>query len=397
MLFKDIVIYQELKLRFLLIYIISNVASFFFFLINGYLGGDFASVRVESSSLYLLYSLFFTVLIFCFYTEVFFNGFEKIKIKSFKYSSTVLLDLVVSFFLLMSIYSVSYYSIGEFVSKVEVSSQPLYLRSFFALFQPLHLAMIYSFYRVRKLSVIYFFNIICIIFLAILSKQTGQLLLLFFLFLYSLYIYKEIRLSLVRFCALFFIGLSVYPFVRMIKEHVYSFSIDNYFKYLSISLERFQSIANTQYIFENRHVFELCSASDGAMSVILSNNWLYSAIYKILVGSSNIFLDYQSCLAVAINNLDNWKAQVGLIGYFIIDPISGFFIMAFSVILIFLMVFLSKVISKSSEILLLSFMQFVILLLHGWITGVLLYIQSLLVFFLFLFFLRCLVYRDSNG
>lgn len=385
----------------LYLYLFFNFSCLLYFSLTGYLGGDFRNQNIPSDFLLLSISFLIILITFYLFLKVIPFFILKIKVKPLNNNTNLLIDIISFFVILFGIYSAISFKVGVFgLEDNDAINAPPIIRMTSALIQPVYFGLLYIFYRNKPSSNFYKLNYILYIIFIFSAGQTGQLLLLFMLFMYNSYVKKN-TINFKKVTMIIAICILIYPIFRLLKDIVLLSYIKNtalldnlddiissnfletYLTYLFISLERFQIVANTQYIISNYNdLHSIYSLTQNDLSKFFSNYWWASFIIKSFGIGYNL-LDYyspQSYLAYSINGKDYWASHIGQIGYFIFYGYGGIVIFLYSVILSSITFLISKVISLTKSIQLLTWLLTLQLICHGWIFAYVSYLQSLLFF-----------------
>ncbi|MGL5047693.1 MAG: oligosaccharide repeat unit polymerase [Shewanella sp.] len=383
-----------------ILYILFNVTCAIYFSSTGFLGGDFANQYISvkhDSNIIATMLVVFTLFFFLYFIYQF---ADKLKTKHIKYTHSFLLDLFTVIVLLFGLYVAWFYKIGVIGLEQEVSPAPAFYRQVAAIVQPIMFGLVYFYYRADFKNKWFLLNIFLYLPLILIGGQTGQILLLFFLWIYAgrLNNKKNAMKKAVFFTV---IGLVIYPFIRLLKESIIASAITGddffvsytnmiaktdfyilYIKYFFITLERFQHVANIQYLLEQKNdIANTYQIAGGTLSDFFQNYWLIVFICKTFgIGVAQEFVSPQTYLALMINGKDTWASQVGIFGYFIFYGFFGFFVFLCSVALTFISGYLSNVIVNDKRITLLSWLMTLMIICHGWIFAYVYFIQTLIVF-----------------
>ncbi|MEX6117413.1 oligosaccharide repeat unit polymerase [Providencia hangzhouensis] len=399
----------------LYLYLFFNFACFFYFSITGFLGGDFRNQNIPADILLLSVSLLIIILTFYFYLRLIPTFIIRLKIKSLRDTNIILIDLIALLIISFGIYSAIKFKIGVLGLEKEDSFAPSAFRMLSALTQPIYFGIIYLFYRCNFKSRLYIIILFLYILLIFSSGQTGQLLLIFLLYLYNSYINKG-KIKLKKIFLLTSLCIFIYPFFRLIKDiAILSYTKDTnitdeiksvfsadifeiYITYLFISLERFQIIANIQFLLSNwSDIYTQYNLSSDHFIQFFSDYWISTYIIKI-TGFDYIINEYispQSFLAFYINGKNTWASHIGPIGYFVFFGVGGGLILFFSIILTCISFYISKIITSNNNIILLTWLFTLQLICHGWIFAYVAYIQALIIFFASLIILKIKNYLSN--
>ncbi|MFQ2855448.1 oligosaccharide repeat unit polymerase [Aeromonas caviae] len=397
-----------------LLYFFSNIACAFYFIFDGYIGGDFSGYDIPVNYEWMALAFLITTLTFFFYLFLMHAFFKRIKIKKIPSYDGAMLDVLSTLIISFGLYSVIVHGVGRIGVEEDYSNVTAIYRRFTSILQPSLFGLIYFFYRSDFKRFLVVFNLLLYLVLIISSGQTGQLLLLFFLCIYidkKSPKYGGLR-AFIPFL-IFCFGLLFYPFIRLLKEAVIqsvllqvdtfdlyeSYIIsddfaDIYIKYFFITLERFQIVANIQYLLENRDdIYNHYNVTNSGIHSFFLGHWLTVFFAKSLgIVFSSDMVSPQNFLALQINGSDSWASHIGVFGFFVFYGFNGFIIIIFSVLCVLLSSFLSNSISSDKRISLLTFLMILQLLCHGWVLPFFNYLQSLFVFAFILIFLDMFKY-----
>lgn len=394
---------QALLIRryFLKIYIFFNVICGIYFIYDGNLGGDFQGVYPTEPTLMII-AIILVLAIFYFVLLLLFPFFEKVRVRELTYCRSKLLDYFILVLLVLSIYAAINLNVGISGLKLdEPDGSSKFYFFLISIFQPVNLALIYLFYRVIPCRVnrLLLLNVCLYVVYVIVSAQTVNILTLFALFIVYLQL-KQIRVSgrkLFMFTAL---GLAIYPVIRFLKYAIVSSGRQNmelvntfqsnlgggaadiYFDFFFKSIERFQMVANIQFIMEKWAA--LSYAYNNAVSgySFLSSYWFIDAILRRVFGE-NFFatgMAPQDFMATAINGQDTWSSHISFLGYI---PFFGFYsilVYTLMIIFVFISIILSRKLMSNRYFLTLTWLMCLFLVCHGWFIPFINYIQSLVVF-----------------
>ncbi|APK16089.1 oligosaccharide repeat unit polymerase [Escherichia coli] len=372
-----------------------NISCAFYFGMLNSLGGDFKYEFTADVSLLLL-STIIALLTFFFIQVVVFSFFEKIRMdKKILYNNNISLDFIIIIITSFAIFFSLYYKVGVLgINKDIIEDAPKMVFYFNSIFQPSYLVLVYLFYRYDSVRLIYYANFILYILLLLVSGQTGQLLILFCLYIMR----KRNNFNLLRLFVLSLMGISFYPIIRIFKDavvqsvngneslvgalvSVYS-NLDSelYFRYLFITLERFQIVSNIHYIIENGRVLYSGFLHTGSSDTFFSLYWIFSAISKLLGYHTAHIISAQDFMAININGIPTWSSQIGVLGYFYFYQVYAVLIIMFMFFILFISITLSKYLSRNKEIINLTWFLSLMLLCHGWFIPFINYVQCLAVF-----------------
>lgn len=398
-------------IRFFLmfIYLFFNVSCFFYFSITGYLGGDFPDGEYVADVPLLFLSFFVFIIPSLFLLRFIFPYFENKNVLSYCYYEGVFLDVFVLIVNQFMLYASVKYHVGVLgVGDIDVSDVPKIFFFLNTIFQPIYFVLIYLFYRVGSFSFIYFLNVVLYVLSVVFTAQTGQLLLVFCLLVYKLYA-AEYRVRLRYIVSVSIVGILFYPMIRLIKysivggvvqdldliDVVTSAVSDNpfqiYVDFLFKSFERFQIIANIQYLLSNSVILPYSyDINVGSNYSFFSSHWLGGYIYNLMGWQSTNIIPPQNFLAYKINGLDSWSSHIGLFGYYYFYGAYSLCIYSFMTFIVYISVWISRKINATNSVVDLNWSLGLILVCHGWFFPFLSYVQALLVFFLLLFSLNVL-------
>lgn len=395
---------QALLIRryFLTIYLFFNVVCGFYFIYDGNLGGDFQGEYSTEPTLMII-AIILVLVIFYFTLSLLFPFFEKIKVREFLYCRSKLLDYFVFVLLLLSIHAAINLNVGISGLKLdEPDGSSKFYFFLISIFQPVNFTLIYLFYRVVPFRVnkLLLLNVFLYVIYVIVSAQTVNILTLFALFIVYLQL-KKVRVSGKILFTLTALGLAIYPIIRFLKYAIVSSGRQNvalastfennisdgatemYFDFFFKSIERFQMVANIQFIMERWEALSYAynNAVSGGYS-FLSSYWFIDAILRRVFGE-NVFatgVAPQDFMATAINGQDTWSSHISFLGYI---PFFGFYsilVYALMIMFVFLSIVLSRKLMSSRYFLTLTWLMCLFLVCHGWFIPFINYIQSILVF-----------------
>lgn len=377
------------------LYIFLNISCALYFGVLGMLGGDFKYEYPADSELLLL-SLLIVLLTFWIVQRVIFKIFENIPVrKTINLNNSIVLDWLVFAIVIIGLFSSIFFSVGVLGASKDVAEDaPKLIFYFNSLFQPSLFVLIYLFYRYDSTHFFYYINFILYIILILVSGQTGQLLLLFCLYLLR----KKNPLNFFQLCIFTLLGIGLYPFVRIIKDAIVqsvnagsnlietvltvmsNIDIDIYFSYLFITLERFQSVSNIHYLLQNGERLSTLFDLTGSTYSFFSLYWIVSAFLRMFgIDLSNI-TSAQDFTAVSINGVSTWSSQIGVFGYVYFHGIYSAIIFFSIMIVLFFCIRMSKLLNKENAITNLTWFMSLLLICHGWFIPFYNYAQALLIF-----------------
>ncbi|MEC6882326.1 oligosaccharide repeat unit polymerase [Photobacterium piscicola] len=378
------------------IYLCANLFCCFYFYYTGYLGGDLSGYNIKVNYYLLPISLFIVIFTFVFYQYVIYPIFNNVKFNGIKYVNSKSLDFLILIINIFGLYSSVFYGVGV-LGIEQNNSIPVFLNQFTVILQPINLVLIYFFYRASFSKKIVLLNLSIYAIYVVLSGQTVQLLVLFFLWVFIKK--KEGKISSSKILIFISIGLIVYPFIRMLKmavilshlrgeslSFIYFDMLENggfeqYFKFFFITLERFQIVANIQYILDNNnYLYNSYSVLNHGVGELLGNFWIFVFISKVFSVTSVSFISPQTFLASIINGSDLWASHIGIIGYFVFYGVGAFFVLILSVILVLSVSLLCSYLYTDKRVSLLGWLLTLQLLCHGWIFAYLYFLQTLIIF-----------------
>lgn len=402
------------KLHRKYIYILFSFFNIYYtiiFFCNGKLGGDFRWDYTLNNKYTILISCLCILLTFVFFNYVFIF-ISKIKIKRSLNKSNLVLDY---FFVFLSIFNfILTFKYGSSLSGVtsDVGATPKVVFYFVSFFQPTYLILIYLFYKIKSKEFSFYLVTVFFIFSFLLLGQTGSLLKILFLLILRQYLIKNIPFSKYKLFIFTIFGLVVYPVVRFFKlvlirmhsglyddfngaihEYISEFGTiyNTYFYFLNSSFERFQSVANLAYIMDLRVDLSNYIYFHG-FTLPYENFWLINAIASRF--SMDNLPTLQANLAFYINGSDTWSSQAPFLGFLILTPNHFISIFLFSLTLLLIATFLSKIITNQHDGLVeLTWYSMFLLLCHGWVVGFANYTQALFVFLCLVLFCKLISYR----
>lgn len=388
------------------LYIFFNVSCAVYFGLIDKLGGDFKYEYPSDASM-LIFSCVIVVSSFVLVQGVIFKFYERMKIrKHCSFNNSYKLDFLMLVLVILAILSSIFFKVGVLgVNKDVTDDAPKIVFYFNTFFQPVLLVLIYLFYRCDSNRVIYFLIYLLYATLVVLNGQTAQLLLLF-----CLYLLRKSRqgkkYNFYSVLALTGVGVGLYPFVRMMKDTIVHSAnsgggivdslgdlisranFETYFDYLFITLERFQMISNTHFVIDNGEQLGTLFSKTGSSYSFYSLHWLVSSFIRFFdIDSSNI-LSAQDFLAYQINGVSTWSSQIGIVGYFIFYHFYSIIIIFSMLIILFLSVRLSAILSQKNELVDLTWCMSLLLICHGWFIPFINYFQSVFIFMLLIFILN---------
>ncbi|MCU6424843.1 oligosaccharide repeat unit polymerase [Enterobacter sichuanensis] len=377
------------------LYVFLNISCALYFGVLGLLGGDFKYEYPADSELLLL-SLLIVLFTFVLLQKVIFNIFENIPVKAtINLNDSYFLDCLVFAIVIIGLFSSIFFSVGVLGASKDVAEDaPKLIFYFNSFFQPSLFVLIYLFYRYDSTRFLYYANFILYIILILVSGQTGQILLLFCLFL----IRKKNPLNFFQLCILTLLGIGLYPFVRIIKDAIVqsvnagsnlietiltamsNIDLDIYFSYLFITLERFQSVSNIHYLIQNGERLSGLFDLTGSTYSFFSLYWLVSAFLRMFGLDLSSITSAQDFTAISINGVSTWSSQIGVFGYIYFHGVYSAIIFLSMMLVLFFCIRMSKMLNKNNAITNLTWFMSLLLICHGWFIPFYNYAQALLIF-----------------
>lgn len=392
---------------FLRLYIFFNVACAIYFSYSGLLGGDFGNAYI-ASPYWLMVSLVIVLMIFYFFSCFLFNLLSRIKVTRYSQVNSIIIDIIFIFILMFSIYIALAYKIGVYgLDPDELISVPAYLVKTYSILQPIHLGIIYLFYRVSNFRFLTYVNLLLYVVLFLVSGQTNQFILMFALYLYYRNTYsKPIKKN--KLIILTTLGIAFYPLFRLLKVGIIGVQRDNtdilqfangvgsdffsyYATFLFVTLERFQVVANISFIlerFNEIHQSYSLLVDNGNVSNFFESNWIIKFVIKSFGLDVSTGMQPQSFLALMINGKEFWSSHISLLGYSVFYGVASLFIYLFLLVVMALSIFLCKKMTNENNLLLLCRLLVLIFICHGWLMAYVLFLQALVVFFIFIYIVR---------
>ncbi|KFK97882.1 MULTISPECIES: oligosaccharide repeat unit polymerase [unclassified Serratia (in: enterobacteria)] len=387
------------------IYITANIVCAILFSINGYLGGDFSGTVISNPD-----NLFFSLLLVIFFIFIYqfavFSLINRVNIPSVSYEYRGVLDITALVLSFLGIYGAIVYDIGIVGVGADRNANSIMIKLIsyvISIFQPVWFCLIYIYYRVcvgyNKLFII---NILAYTVLILATGQTVQFIALIYVYMY-IYFRRKHVFPLSRLISLSIVGVLLYPFFRFLKYSIIASSAYNvevgimmqnaisekslydlYADMFFVGLERFQVVANTEYLLTN--ISSISSNYTPSISSFLSGFWLFDSIYKMLGYSIATIPTPQVYLATMINGMDNWASHIGLYGYMVFFGSNAIFVYIISILMIITSVVISKFLIKSPFFILISWISSFILIVHGWVIQYMSFLQALIIFAFFIVF-----------
>ncbi len=387
---------------FLTIYLFFNVVCGFYFIYDGSLGGDFQGEK-PSEPVLIIIAILLVFVIFYAIQSLIFPFWERVKVREISYCKSKLLDYFVLMLLCLSIHAAINLYIGISGLKLdEADGSSKFYFFLISIFQPVNFSLIYLFYRVIGSGVnkLVFLNAFLYFIYVIVSAQTINILTLFALFVITLQL-KNVRVTGKKLFTLTALGLLIYPVIRFLKYAIVSSGRQNvalfstfqdhigdgatamYFDFFFKSIERFQMVANIQFIMEQWD--SLANSYDSVVNgsySFLSTYWFIDAFLRRVFGE-NFFatgLSPQDFMATAINGQDTWSSHISFLGYIPFFGFYSFIVYILISVFVFLSIVLSRKLMANRYFLTLTWLMCLFLVCHGWFIPFINYIQSLLVF-----------------
>lgn len=390
------------RIVYLALYIFSNIYFTIYFSFSGKLGGDFAGnypAVPETLCLALL------LILICWGAYVLiFNSFEVVSTPKVVIVNSKFLHLLFLFLALVHLYGLT----KGYISPSSAVERSVFYLVFNYILSMDTLLIIYLFYCIKFRSIIYYINLFLTIVIYLYSGRTGIFIYLLALInLASFYDKGKIKLWL----NFILIGIAFifFPFVRSLKHYMLLTVISDefrnvsffdgfilfwsksdflvtYVKYFNETIERFQHVSNLSFVLDNLE----------SINVYLSGydfSLLYPATKRIvenLVGLSNTPYQFYKLIGSYVSRGEtfDWNVPVGVPALILLDNISFVFYFFISSLLIFIVIFLSKIIDRNGSVLELSFLSMVTLIFHGWINDFMSYAMSLFIFLVLLILVK---------
>lgn len=401
------IFYENTYRKYLLLfYIIINIYFSIYFVVQNELGGDFFSFNIRVDNDFgMLMALFFVIMSFL-YNQFIFSRVSHLtfsRINSNKVSFSGLYHAIFFVLIMLYVFSIINYNLGVAGSVTDSSLSPV-LRSLLANFNPMYFFIIYLFLGISDKSKIFRINILLILILPIIKAYIG-----FLLFVFVFFVIRKIRFnggflkvgvfSIILLLSVFF----SLPILRIIKvllmyksevapvslfysllgEHQNSFII-LYLEYFNVVLERFQHVANVYWIYINQDYFNLYLDNNLAALPIMEGG-VQSFIYKIFIPDYPMHI--QQVIAESITGTNNWRSQVGMFGWFLINPIYGILVSMYVLVIHLILKAISDFSFLSKNIYHVNYIITILIVVHGWFNDVIVYVLTLLLFVVFNFLL----------
>lgn len=387
-----------------IIYVMFNVFYAFYFSYSGYLGGDFSNKGFSTKPELIFLSLLLILLVF-FFINLIYRFDKRINIGKLNVISSHVDNKIVHglFFAVFLFYVYcAYHGLGiNGVSDddVNLGAAPKYL---YFILQPPFIIVVYFFACLGCRNFVYrliFFGFFLM--QLVTGAMANFILLLPYLALYSckLDVRDGVRFRK-RLIYFIVIGFLVAPLLRISKFLALSLILTNvdfkfpfviqdvmrvldnmsqgngffslYVDYAFHTFERFQIVANMQYIIDRASDFSHYEYDFFRLHSII--NFIYKSIYSN--SFSPIWLE--SVIASSINDTIDWNVHISFWGRAIVLGIDSLFTYVFIVLLVLFMIPLSRKLSK--ELSELNWCYLVLFVIHGWFLSYFLYVQSLIVF-----------------
>lgn len=396
----------------LFLYFFFNFVCCIYFCSISALGGDF-SYDFTAEPDVLIIALLTTLSAFVLLQLIIIPCMETIPCKAFSVSNEHsskcamwIVDIFVFFVGVLSLYSAVVYKVGVLGvnSYIEISA-PKYLFYFNSFIQPIYFILIYlfSFGCLPKFSFWQKLNAVIYVVLLLACGQTGFLLLIFLLFI-GRQILNGKKIRTLKIFTLTIICLLIYPFIRLLKNIIVGSVNDDYqllsllgassgddyvqlyFSYFIVSMERFQSVANTYFIIVNGELINSYLWLYNKSASFFTGYWLFEFISSVFVRGNN-FDPAQEVMAMAINGRDNWSSQIGFWGYAYFYGFSSIGIYMFVILLIWANSYLSRFFWGGNKMPSdLCWAMSLILLCHGWFIPYFNFTQAMIIYSTFVIF-----------
>lgn len=390
------------------LFVFSNILSCLYFIYTGYLGGDLLNEYTVDVEL-MFVSILYVVSGFAFVMLVLPSIFTKI-INGFKcYELTNFLPGIHYLFMFISVFyfvSVFFYNIGLAGGgwlNADIPKSIMYLN---AVICPPYLILIYIFSQLNSKSKIYFFNVSLYAITAIVRGFTNPFIYLFVVFLLRKECFgKPVKIKTISLVAL--VSIFLYPFVRIAKTVIlirngfaidgsdnqdvmfilnqvasgYNGFLDLYLAFLFVTFERFQHVANVQFLLANLNEFHFF-LSGFNVNAFYGDGWMYHAIGKV-VDPTNNWDNTKSIYGIFAQFIrgSDWNAQIGFVGWIVLYPELMLFYILYVVSIVFILYFLSRRICAHGFLVELTWCILLVLVAHGWIMDLELYLQSMILFY----------------
>ncbi|HCJ9895218.1 TPA: oligosaccharide repeat unit polymerase [Escherichia coli] len=382
------------------LYIFFNLLFSVFFIITGKLGGDFTSSDYNTNDYILICAFISVFFAFVLVLKILFPTIEDIRVTPLAENKTKFLDVIILAVALYNAYSIS---MGVGVNGIEKNDLQVseFFKYIYAILQPSFLVLIYLFYRCNRVNNYYYITAMLYFSCSMISGESVNLLFLWPL-LYLANRNKDKRKVKLNFITILVLGLIFYPLIRMSKFVILSVFLtgdsltlssmsDSYMRFadggsffeyyismFSASFERFQVVANVQYLIENgthiRNMYQYLPSD------FFNEYFLTNFIYKLLTGINYSVTWLQSIVAYSINGNDSWNTHVSILGLGIVQGISSipayitmFFVFVFSILL-------SK--KLATNVIELTWFLVLLLFIHGWFVSYVMFTQALVLFYI---------------
>ena len=383
----------------------------FFVLLSSYiayqtniLGGDLYPLQMNYTQSYLRYLYLYLITNLTFYIIFMILLKNKIKMKkssfrkflNFKFDESKtkqnyihFLFLIINFFFLCT---VSFTSLG---TMIQGDNAPRLVELIYALLQPQYLVLLYIYYFADSKAYLYKINFIIFIFSIVLTGFTGYL--LFFLPFIVHYLLK--RIGMLRLIIFIIIGLPFLPLLRIYKHMLkYDITIHDMFerldfayilKFARVMIDRFNYTQNMMFISEKKAFFLELFNDKADIYNPLYQGYLGSFFHKIIfhvpVGNIHAQLQYM------ITGIADSNPFFPLFAYYLVDKDFGMIVLGYAIILSLLLYLIIESIQNNFYFEYLLFIILYLYLLGGGFWELMNFFQALILFIFILFSIKILM------
>lgn len=380
------------------LYLFFNILLGFYFIYTGYLGGDFEDQGIITKPFLMVFSIVIVIFSFIFILKIIFPLTERIQVSPLIFTDSKFLHVI---FLIVSLFYILCALLGVSNTRLDhaASDVPSIIFHLYSILSPQNIILIYCFYSFGSKNKIYFINLFLLIIGYYLSGTTFVLIYLLPLFIFYMEVKKRLP-SIKKICFYSFCFLLIYPLLRVLKYGINTiFSMygtlderelrnflttrfyangdgffENYIDFLSLSLARFQHVANIEYLIENNKIIYQLSSHYDIWNI---DFYMFRFINKLFYNTGEIY-NVQNVVAYHISGFDTWASHIGFIGYGLIYGIESFGYYLFIFPLIFFSIILAKKIG--GRVIELVWLNNLIMIVHGWFSPYIYFTYGLVVF-----------------
>ncbi|SIQ50870.1 hypothetical protein SAMN05421840_101468 [Shewanella morhuae] len=398
----------------LFVYIFFNAAYVFIYALDGHLGGDLSSLSWHSNLEILFFSFFLVLISIIFFNIGVFTFVNKVNIGKrgliHQIPPSMTLHVLFFFIFIFYIFSISKGLGVNGVADENVKNVGSVFKYTFFLLQPHFLLLIYIFCFAGIRNFLYKIIVVGYFLSPLITgaMSTYILLLPYFVLCHK----SGVNNARFNYLVLFFVvlGFVLAPLLRIAKFVALSLVLTNfnssfesvnfvdkissilismvgdegflglYFDFAIHTFERFQVVANIQYLIDNSIMFESFYYD------FFRTHSIINFTYQLFCNVNESALWIESVVANKINPDISWNVHVSFWGRMIVSGVDSLFIYIFIVFLVLTSVFLSKKISPNLNEL--TWCYVLLFVIHGWFLAFFLFVQTVFMFIFLLYLVR---------